>query len=363
MTQKEFATEGESCPKPERPPNVGSSAKPRQKPGETLRQWGERMKQSGRPLLLIPLAQLMAVAQPDAADMVEFALAGKIQRNFPDMSRDQRRKYYRHPRLFWKELIETTRSVLPPELIEGLQFTRLLKILKKRWDRFSPEERKEFSEEFMQELRRLETPQELAAFRENFWKELSPAHLKELQSESGQDFTEQMRQAPSVQFLMCVFFPCMVCYGKSPQELYGESCRGNTTALCNLLRIDKQVMFLQEMAEFQQKFFYEKNCTALSAISAALKGKPQGKRSSRLLKYGIIKFLQSLSAAIPQLFRSPTTEFTSTDFADLFEIVSRENRENHKSAGDCLPEDIGTFRKGLRLSKVNIGMEGWDIFH
>jgi hypothetical protein len=320
------------------------------------------MQQSGRPLLLIPLAQLMAVAQPDVTEMVEFALAGKIQRNFPDMSLERRRTYYRNPRFFWQDLIETIRPVLPPKLLEGFQLARLLKITKKRWGRFSPEDRKEFSEEFIQNLRRPETTEELAAFRENFWKEVSPVQLDDLPSESGQEFTEEMLQAPSVQFLRCVFFPCMVCYGKSPQELYGEACRGNTTALCNLLRIDKQVLYVQEVAEFQQKFFYEKNGTALGAISAALKGRPQGKRSPRLLKYGIIQFLQSLSAAIPQLFRSSTTEFTSTDFADLFEIVSREHRENQKSAGDCLPEDIDTYRKGLRRAKVKIGMEGWDIF-
>lgn len=334
-------------------------AKSRRNPNETLQDWDERMLQSGRPPALIMLAQLMAVAQPDIAEMVEFALAGKIQRNFPDMSREQRRTYYRNPQLFWKELIETTRSVLPPEFLDGLQLARMLKITKRIWDRLSSEERKEFSEEFMQELRRSETTEEVREFRENFWKELYSIHLKNLHSESGQNITEQMLQAPSVQFLMCVFFPCMVCYGKSPGELFRQAAEGNTSALCHLLRVDKQAFCIQELIEVHQKWLYMKNQGALSVISAALKGKPQGKRSSRLLKYGIIKFLQSLSAAIPNLFRTPTTEFTTTDLADLFESVSAITQE---SVTDRIPADIGTFRKGLRIAKVNMGGKGWDIF-
>lgn len=334
-------------------------AKPRRNPSETLQDWGERMQQSGRSPALIMLAQLMAVAQPDVGEMLELALAGKIQRNFSDMSREQRSTYYRYPRHFWTELIETTRAVLPPELLDGVQLARLLKITKKIWDRLAPKERQQFAETLIQELRHPETTEELAAFQENFWREVYPAHLKELQSESGQEFTEQMLQAPSVQFLMCVFFPCMVCYGKSPGELFREAAEGNTSAFCDLLRIDKQAFFIQNLMEVHQKWLYMNNQGALSVISAALKGKPQGKRSSRLLKYGIIKFLQSLSAAIPNLSRSPTTEFTTTDLADLFEGVSAITQE---SVTDRIPEDIGTFRKGLREAKVNMGGKGWDIF-
>ncbi|MCA9096513.1 MAG: hypothetical protein KDA68_23700 [Planctomycetaceae bacterium] len=122
-------------------------AKSRKQPGETLPQWGERMKESGRALPLILLAQLIMSSQRDVYQGFRELLSGKLQLDQFRISSEIRREYYLNRSVMWVELLEictrmisglaTGDSLTPPPEVERFQ---------KLWDKATPDSRRRLVE-------------------------------------------------------------------------------------------------------------------------------------------------------------------------------------------------------------------------
>jgi len=324
-------------------------AKPRKKPQETLRQWGERMKQSGRDPALIILAQLIMSAQRDVYRGLKQTLNGELQKHSPPLPTEIRREFYLDRSAMWdglQEIFTKLTATFVVDLPTGLppdveQFWNL-------WIKATPQSQRGVTEVLMKVM---SDPKVIAACSEgadSLWDFLYPAHLELLKNDTSDGIADDLFADPAFRFLVFYDFPCMLYFSRTSQEMFAEAASGKLTAIRDLLLIDKELEFVEEIQTHTSQWRNHRDQVKLPALLEAT-GKPlPGKFAPRWLMYRATHLLIDLSDALAEAcFSKDSIRFTHTDLYQLLEITCPFQ------PGDdaCVPETLEQFRDGLKDNK------------
>lgn len=324
-------------------------AKPRKKPQETLHQWGERMKQSGRDPALIMLAQLIMSAQRNVYRGFKEILAGELQKHSPPLSTEIRREFYLNRSALWDGLLKIFTKLtatfvadlprgLPPDVE---QFWNL-------WIKATPQSRSQVIQVLMQVMSDPKVIAVCSELSDSLWDSLHSAHLELLKNVTSDGIADDLFADPAFRFLVFYDFPCMLYFSQTSQEMFSEAASGKLTSVTNLLLIDKELEFIEEIQTHTSQWRNHRDPIKLPALLEAT-GKPlPGKFAPRWLMYRATHLLIDLSDALAEAcFSKDSIRFTHTDLHQLLEITCPFQ------AGDdaCAPETLEQFRDGLKDNK------------
>jgi len=324
-------------------------AKSRKQPGETLPQWGERMKESGRALPLILLAQLIMSSQRDVYQGFRELLSGKLQQDQFRISQEIRREYYLNRSAMWEALLEIftqltatfvvdLQTELPPDVE---QFWNL-------WIKATPQSQRGVTEVLMKVM---SDPKVIAVCSEgadSFWDSLYPAHLELLKNVTSDGIADDLFADPAFRFLMFYDFPCSLYFSRTSQAMFAEAATGKLTAIMDLLLIDKELEFIEEIGRHTSQWRFQRDSVKLFALAEATCKSLPGRFPPRWLMYRMTHFLIDLSDQWAEAcFSRDSIRFTHTDLYQLLEIVCPFQ------PGDdaCVPETLEQFRDGLKDNK------------
>lgn len=331
-------------------------------PGDSIKEWGDKQIAAGRSPILVCLAQLAFSQQAEIYWLVKGCVDGKFQNLFLRIPTKQRRLFYFYPGKMWRELKIIMGPVLPQHVLDMVHFAKVIDFLIRIYGQLDPAAQIEMKNSIIQELGELRIT-------EHEWEE-SKLLMEKILAETlswieNKDFLpedDSAFQTPAVQFFLLVFIPCMFLYGKSPHSLFKDASRGNLEAISDLLRIDKDSEYVQEIMEHVQQWRHTKNIIALKAIASAIGGKPLGKFTSRGVKIALGKFMCRLSDQLADAIRLDSIRFTRTDIYNLSRIVSEQQKGIEREEEESwFPDDIETFRKSFDESKMNMDLHGWEI--
>lgn len=321
-------------------------AKPRKRPTESLPEWGERMRRSGRALPLIMLAQLIMDSQREVYQGFLELRSGKLQQEQYRISHEIRRQYYLNRNAMWDDLLEVFARMIS-DLVTGDSLTPPLEVERfwKLWDKATPDSRRRLVEILK---RACSDPRTIAIFSEKIetaWNKIYPAHLELLQNDSLESFSENLSEDPAVRFLLFYDFPCMLYFGRTSQEMFAEAAAGKLSAVTDLLLIDKELEFIDEIGKHTSPWRFQRDEVKLTALAQATRKSLPGKFAPRWLMYRMTHFLIDLSDELAEAcFSRDSIRFTHTDLYQLLEIVCPFR------PGDdaCVPETLEQFRDGLK---------------
>ncbi len=324
-------------------------AKSRKKPGETLPQWGERMKESGRALPLILLTQLIMSSQRDVYQGFRELLSGKLQQEQFRISPEIRREYYLNRNAMWVELLEIfAKQILGEVYGTALTLQPELERFLELWGTATPESRRRLVEIL---IRLGSDPRTIAICSEMLemaWDEVYPSHLELLKQDTLQGVSENLIEAPAVLFLLFYDFPCSLYFSKTSQEMFADAAAGKLSAITDLLLIDKELEFIEEIGRQTSPWRFQRDSVKLFALAEATHKSLPGRFPPRWLMYRMTHFLIDLSDQWAEAcFSRDSIRFTHTDLYQLLEIVCPFQ------PGDdaCVPETLEQFRDGLKDNK------------
>lgn len=327
-------------------------AKPRKHPRETLADWGERMRRSGRALPLIMLAQLIMDSQREVYQGFLELRSGKLQQEQYRISHEIRRQYYLNRNAMWDELLEVFARMIS-DLVTGDSLTPPPEVERFRnlWQKAKPDSRRRLIEI----LKRVGSDPRAIAYTsemvETAWNKIYPVHLELLQNDTLKEFSRNLSENPAVLFLLFYDFPCMLYFGRTSQEMFAEAAAGKLSTITDLLLIDKELEFIEEIGGQTSQWRFERDSVKLVALAEATRKSLPGRFPPRWLMYRATHFLIDLSDQWAEVcFSRDSVRFTHTDLYQLLEIVCPFR------IGDdaCVPATLQNFLDALKDNQEKI---------
>ncbi len=150
---------------------------------------------------------------------------------------------------------------------------------------------------------------------------------------------------PEIVFIVRVYLPCILILGKKPERLFKEAKRGKLISLCNLLRMDKGIIYDSDIAGIIHKCSLDINSSEFKKIRNAFSSTVTSKQYN---KAAMIFRIGAFIEIISEKYGTPLRRKEIEDlFNDLAEFGTGRRVHVDIQSGEALAKGIQRARKNL----------------